>query len=189
MGVNLDACVRTSGIYDSPSNQWTVFTQFGIVFLLPREEIVNKQKKSKPMLISWSALLMTNNYPEVDVLRAATAISQFPTPHPPHPLLGILYAGPSRALLALGPRLVRRSQVSFRRAVHANAVLGEAAAMNWAVEALLRAIPADDPFHMRAESTILVHLAVVVLVDSQGLTCGLFLTLVCSLAFKGIGIK
>jgi len=61
--------------------------------------------------------------------------------------------------------------------------------MNWAVEALLRAIPADDPFHMRAESTILVHLAVVVLVDSQGLTCGLFLTLVCSLDFKGIGIK
>jgi len=65
------------------------------------------------MLISWSALLMTNNYPEVNLLRAATAISQFPTPHPPHPLLGILYAGPSRALLALGPDLSAGAKLAF----------------------------------------------------------------------------
>jgi len=52
--------------------------------------------------------------------------------------------------------------------------------MNWAVEALLSSIPADDPLHVRAESAILVHLALVVLVNSQGLTSNLFLALAYS---------
>ena len=72
-------------------------------------------------------------------------------------------------LLLLLARCILRVEVGLCRSDHTDTLLGEAATVDRAVEALLNRVPTNDALKMGAESAEGLDVSVVVLVNSQGL--------------------
>lgn len=71
-------------------------------------------------------------------------------------------------------RLISRRQTRLSRSANTDTLLGEARAVNRAIEALLNVVPAHDALEMGAKSAELLDVAVLVLVNGDGLLGGLF---------------
>lgn len=62
---------------------------------------------------------------------------------------------------------IHGSQVGFRWSINTDALAAEPTPMYWAIPALFRLVPAQDPFHMGTNSAELIRLSVSILVDSH----------------------